>query len=52
LRHREIDWNGTPWQEDVFDDNEDMRAVRNAILMLDEALTVRPFLALSLTTCF
>jgi hypothetical protein len=25
LRHREIDWNGTPWQEDVFDDNEDMR---------------------------
>jgi hypothetical protein len=21
---REIDWNNTPWQDDIFDDNEDM----------------------------
>jgi hypothetical protein len=27
LRRWEIDWNGTPWQEDIFDDNEDMRVV-------------------------
>ena len=40
LRRTEIDWNGTPWQEDIFDDNEDMRAARNAILTLNEALTI------------
>jgi hypothetical protein len=25
----EIDWNGTPWQEDIFDYNEDIRVVRS-----------------------
>jgi hypothetical protein len=52
LRHREIDWNGSPWQEDVFGDNEDMRAVLNAILTLNEALMVRLSLVLFLTTYF
>jgi hypothetical protein len=28
------------WQEDIFDNNEDMRAVRNAIVTLNVALTV------------
>jgi hypothetical protein len=40
LPRREIDWNDTPWQEDIFDDNEDMRAVRNAIVTLNIALMV------------
>jgi hypothetical protein len=35
LRCWVIDWNGTPWQEDIFDDNEDMWAVRNAIVTLN-----------------
>jgi hypothetical protein len=40
LPRREIDWKDTPWQEDIFDDNEDMRAVRNAIMTLNITLTV------------
>jgi hypothetical protein len=40
LTRWEIDWNGTPWQEDIFDDNEDMRAVRNAIVTLNVVLMV------------
>jgi hypothetical protein len=24
LPQRQIDWNDTPWQQDIFDDNEDM----------------------------
>jgi hypothetical protein len=40
LSRREIDWNDTPWQEDIFDDNEDMRAVWNAIVTLNVALMV------------
>jgi hypothetical protein len=40
---------GTPSQEDIFDDNEDMRAVRNAIVTLN---VVSLFLMLLLTTYF
>jgi hypothetical protein len=40
LPRREIDWNDTPWQEDNFDDNEDMQAMQNAIVTLNVALTV------------
>jgi hypothetical protein len=48
----EIDWNDTPWQDDIINDNEDMRAIRNAIVILNIALTVSfPFL-LFLTTYF
>jgi hypothetical protein len=49
LRRWEIDWNGTPWQKDIF---EDMRAVWNAIVTLNVVLTVSLFLVLLLTTCF
>jgi hypothetical protein len=40
LPRQEIDWNDTPWQEDIFYGNEDMRAVRNAIVTLNVSLTV------------
>jgi hypothetical protein len=52
LPRREIDWNDTPWQEDIFDDNEDMRAVRNAIMTLNVVLTVSFLLELFLTMYF
>jgi hypothetical protein len=48
----EMDWNGTPWQEDIFDDNEDMLVVRSAILTPNEVLTMSLFLALFLTTYY
>jgi hypothetical protein len=50
LRRWEIDWNGTPWQEAIFDDNEDIRAVQNAIVTLNVALTVSLLLVLLPTT--
>jgi hypothetical protein len=50
LRRWEIDWNGTPWQEDIFDDNEDMRAVRNTIVTLNVTLTLSLLIVLFLTT--
>jgi hypothetical protein len=37
---QDIDWNDTPWQEDIFEDNKDMQAVQNAIVTLDVALIV------------
>jgi hypothetical protein len=52
LPRREIDWNDTPWQEDIFDDNEDMRAVQNAIVTLNVVLTVSFLLELFLTMYF
>jgi hypothetical protein len=52
LPRQEIDWNDTPWQEDIFDDNEDMQAVQNAIVTINVALTVSLFLVLFLTTYF
>jgi hypothetical protein len=40
LSRGEIDWNNTPWQEDIFDDNEDMQALRTSIVTINVALTV------------
>jgi hypothetical protein len=37
---RWINWNHTPWQEDWFDGNEDMQAVRTSIITINDALTV------------
>jgi hypothetical protein len=34
LPRREIDWNNTPWQEGIFDDNEDMQALRTSIVTI------------------
>jgi hypothetical protein len=52
LPQREIDWNDTPWQQDIFDNNEDMQAVQNAIVTLNVALTVRFLIVLFLTMFF
>jgi hypothetical protein len=52
LMRWEIDWNDTPWQEDIFDDNEDMRAVQNSIVTINVALTVSFLLVLFLMTYF
>jgi hypothetical protein len=40
LPRREIDGNDTPWQEDMFDDNEDMQALRTNIVTINMALTM------------
>jgi hypothetical protein len=40
LPQREIGWNDTPWQEDIFDDNEDMQAVRTSIVTISVAFMV------------
>jgi hypothetical protein len=40
LPRREINWNDTPWQEDIFDDNEDMQAVQTSIVTINVALTI------------
>jgi hypothetical protein len=40
LPQREIGWNDTPWQEDIFDDNEDMQAVQTSIVAINVALMV------------
>jgi hypothetical protein len=37
---REIDLNNTPWQDDIFDDNEDMQALRTSIMTINHTLTV------------
>jgi hypothetical protein len=52
LPRREIDWNDTPWQEDIFDDNEGMQAVRSAIVTINVALKVSLLLVLFLMMCF
>jgi hypothetical protein len=36
----EIYWNDTPWQDDIFKDNEDMQALRTIIVTINHALTV------------
>jgi hypothetical protein len=36
----EINWNGTPWQDDIFEDNEDMQTLRTSIVTISDALTV------------
>jgi hypothetical protein len=40
LPRRTINWNHTPWQEDWFEDNEDMQAVWTSIIAINNALTV------------
>jgi acyl carrier protein phosphodiesterase len=40
LPRRSINWNHTPWQEDWFEDNEDMQAVRTSIITINNALMV------------
>jgi hypothetical protein len=40
LPRRSINWNHTPWQEDWFEDNEDMQALRTNIVTINNALTV------------
>jgi acyl carrier protein phosphodiesterase len=40
LPRREINWNHTPWQEDWFEDNKDMQALRTNIVTINIALTV------------
>jgi hypothetical protein len=52
LPRREIDWSDTPWQEDIFDDNEDMQVVRRSIVTINVELTVSLLLVLFLMTYF
>lgn len=40
LRHEDIDWTGTPWEANIFDDDEDMMEVRQSILTLNQSLIV------------
>jgi hypothetical protein len=40
LPRQEIDWNSTPWQDDIFEDNEDMQAFQTSIVTINHALTV------------
>jgi hypothetical protein len=40
LPRRTIIWNRTPWQEDWFEDNEDMQALGTSIVTINNALTV------------
>jgi hypothetical protein len=40
LPRRTINWNHTPWQEDLFEDNEDMQAVQTNIITINNALKV------------
>jgi hypothetical protein len=40
LPRRSINWNHIPWQDNWFDDNEDMQAVWTSIIMINNALTV------------
>jgi hypothetical protein len=40
LPQRTINWNHTPWQEDWFEDNEDMHAFHTSIVTINCALTV------------
>jgi hypothetical protein len=49
LPRREIDWNDTPWQDDIFEDSEDMRALRTSIVTINHALTVSLLMMYSLS---
>jgi hypothetical protein len=40
LAQREIDWTNTPWQDDIFEDNKDMQALRTSIVTINHTLTV------------
>jgi hypothetical protein len=43
LKSGEINWNGTQWEGDIFDDDEDMKEVCQAILTLNQAITVNNY---------
>jgi hypothetical protein len=40
LRREDIDWIDTPWEGDIFEDDEDMKDVCWSILTLNQALTL------------
>jgi hypothetical protein len=40
LPQRTINWNHTPWQEDWFEDNEDIQALRTSIITINTVLAV------------
>jgi hypothetical protein len=40
LPRRTINWNHTPWQEDCFEDNEDIQALRTSIVTINNALMI------------
>jgi hypothetical protein len=40
LRQRDIDWNDTLWEGDIFEYDEDMKEVYRAIWTLNRAFTV------------
>jgi hypothetical protein len=40
LPRRSINWDHTPWQDDWFEDNEDMRALQTSIVTINNALIV------------
>jgi hypothetical protein len=40
LPRRSNRWNHTPWQEDWFEDNEDMQALRTSIITINNAMMV------------
>jgi hypothetical protein len=40
LPRRSIYWHHTPWQDDWFEDNEDMRALQTSIVIINHALIV------------
>jgi hypothetical protein len=40
LPHRSINWDHTPWQDDWFEDNEDMRALQTSIVTINHTLIV------------
>jgi hypothetical protein len=37
LPRRSINWDHTPWQDDCFEDNEDMRALQTSIVTINHA---------------
>jgi hypothetical protein len=40
LPRRSINWDHTPWQDDWFEDNEDMRALQTSIVTINNTLIV------------
>jgi hypothetical protein len=40
LPQQEINWNRTSWQDYIFEDNEDMQALRTSIVTMNNVLMV------------
>jgi hypothetical protein len=40
LPRRSINWDHTHWQDDWFEDNEDMRALQTSIVTINHTLTM------------